>query len=277
MKCKRIIALVLMVGVGGATFIGLPDSNFKNVSASGIKQNVVYSGKIDNASTNNQNQTSGINAAYKSEALKALKAYIGVSPEESKYASKMNFKMSACDNNTLPECEKSAIAYWQNKNSKFSNDMIQKIKARYDLISPQIGNGFVDVSWSALTDNGTKNGGMDYYNVIFDKTTNKIDNVVFFTDLVNGNKECDPNSEESQNTAKDFIIKNNLADIKNPQFVKVISGDRMMFKDANDANKKAAVVLDGNTKKACGFWILSNHDINFFEQDIPYVLRNINK
>lgn len=125
-------------------------------------------------------------------------------------------------------------------------------------------NGYDSFEWGTATNNGTKNGGLDCYQVVYNTKTQKIENVVFWTDLINYGHPQNVSVEQDKSIAEKFITEHNLADIKNPKFIRLekdgIYNTDFFYEDANDSSKKAHIVINPDTNQVNGFYLNSLYD-----------------
>lgn len=94
MSSKKVMAVLLAVGVVASTSAMVSKINIKEVFAESIKQNVVYT-KEDTTTASQDDGTGKVTGAeeevYKERTLDILKNYFNISVEENE-----NFKFSAC-------------------------------------------------------------------------------------------------------------------------------------------------------------------------------------
>lgn len=96
------------------------------------------------------------------------------------------------------------------------------------------------------------------YEAIYNEYTQEIEGVIYKPSVVDYKDKQPASAEQCKSTAEKFILENNIADIKNPQFIASENSDTYIgyfyYQDANDPTKKTNIILDVYSNKVLGFY-----------------------
>lgn len=264
MKGKKMIVGVLVVGVlmgGGYNCYKLVQNN---VSFNLVKENVVYAAEKSQDLKNDE---------LKNKVMEEIKKYYGETVDFD--------KLKFITGNTTEEEKKEdidrSIEMLKNENNfkNFTKEQKQEMLKEFEEKKNRITHGEIYMGW-------TYNGSMEDYPKEYemyevnlnDKTQAVISiNCIRKQDVSTIKPENFVNIEESQKIAEDFIVKNNLMNIKDVKSknMKLIGKyenkyhvtakydemDSVMFfyEDANDLSKKVTVSVDRTLGKVSYFCI----------------------
>lgn len=269
MHSKKIITVLLAVGVVASTCALFNQINIKGAFAKTVKQNVVYT-KEDTLAASQDDGTGNVSGAdeeaYKEKSLDILKKCFNISVEENE-----NFKFNACilNEKTLDEIKP--------KEQKDIQDMYDKkeiSKEEYDKqmayieendggLKERVGklkHGMVQTSW--VDDNRC-------YLIDFNENTKEVDFILVGESNYNESDVPLTLSEEQiKNTAEDFIKKNKLVDIENLKCILVKVGSEghaghVYYQDENDSAKKVKVGINSYTGKVSSFAVNAYADFEY--------------
>ncbi|WP_061312895.1 hypothetical protein [Clostridium botulinum] len=269
MFSKKLIAVLVAVGVVASTSALFNEFNIKTAFAESVKPNVVYT-KEDTLSASQDDGTGTVSRsdeeAYKQKSLDMLKNYFNISVEENE-----NFKFSA---SILNEKTLEAIKPKQLKAMKDLYDNQEISKEVYD---KEIAN--IEENLNGLKERVTKlkhglvqAGWVDEnkcYMFDFNENTKEVD-FALIVDFVltseNFSKESDIplkiSEEQLKNTAKNFIKQNKLGDIEKPKCI-LVKGKHLFYEDENDSTKKVDVGINLFTGKVSGFSVKAYADLEY--------------
>ncbi len=245
MKYKKIISGLLLAGVLVGGVYNCYNLTQNNTSVNIIKPDVVYAEKSRDIK----------NEDLKNVAMGAIKKYYGETPDFNKLefiSLNESLEQQIEDINSTIEYVK-AIKNKTKEDEKWMKDLeADKNKIKF---------GTIDIAWTSEKDN-------EIYDVTFDDKTKEILSIMCQTkvDLSKLKPENFITIEKANKTAEDYIVKNNLDNIKNMKFVGKSEyknyydanydvDDTVMFfyQDANDSSKKANVVIDRTLGKVTYF------------------------
>ncbi|NFA41386.1 hypothetical protein EXM65_02030 [Clostridium botulinum] len=269
MFSKKLIAVLVAVGVVASTSALFNEFNIKTAFAESVKPNVVYT-KEDTLSASQDDGTGTVSRsdeeAYKQKSLDMLKNYFNISVEENE-----NFKFSA---SILNEKTLEAIKPKQLKAMKDLYDNQEISKEVYD---KEIAN--IEENINGLKERVTKlkhglvqAGWVDEnkcYMFDFNENTKEVD-FALIVDFVltseNFSKESDIplkiSEEQLKNTAENFIKQNKLGDIEKPKCI-LVKGKHLFYEDENDSTKKVDVGINLFTGKVSGFSVKAYADLEY--------------
>ncbi|MCS6103051.1 UNVERIFIED_ORG: hypothetical protein B2H98_04460 [Clostridium botulinum] len=269
MFSKKLIAVLVAVGVVASTSALFNEFNIKTAFAESVKPNVVYT-KEDTLSASQDDGTGTVSRsdeeAYKQKSLDMLKNYFNISVEENE-----NFKFSA---SILNEKTLEAIKPKQLKAMKDLYDNQEISKEVYD---KEIAN--IEENLNGLKERVTKlkhglvqAGWVDEnkcYMFDFNENTKEVD-FALIVDFVltseNFSKESDIplkiSEEQLKNTAENFIKQNKLGDIEKPKCI-LVKGKHLFYEDENDSTKKVDVGINLFTGKVSGFSVKAYADLEY--------------
>lgn len=243
MKCKKTISGILLAGVLLGAGYNCYNLTQNNTSANILKPGVVYAEKSQDVK----------NKDLKSIGIEAIKKYYGETPDFNKLKFKnMNesVEQQVSDINDTIEFIKNSI----NK-SKEDEQFIKDLEEDKN----KIKFGRISIAW--ISDD-------ELYSVAFDDKTKEILSVMCETkvDLNKIKPQNFVNIEEAKKTSEDFVVKNNLDNIKDMKLIGKSEyknhndanydvEDTVMFfyQDAKDSSKKANVIVDRTSGKVTYF------------------------
>lgn len=253
MYSKRLIAILLAIGIVVSASALFNEFNIKTAFAESVKQNVVYT-KEDSASDsqNNFNINGVEEKAYKEKSLDILKKYFNISVEEND-----NFKFNACVinekslNDTKPKEQNEIQESYDNKeiskeeydkqmafieeNNNGLKDRIEKLK-----------HGMVQTGWMGV-------GADKLYMLDFNENTKEVDFVLISDGIPKkSDVKLKISEEELKDIAENFIKQNKLGDLKNPKAI-LIEKNRIFYEDENDSSKKVEIRINMFTGKVSSF------------------------
>ncbi|NSB13952.1 hypothetical protein [Clostridium beijerinckii] len=269
MHSKKIVAVLLTVGVVASTFAIFNQINMKGAFADTIKQNVVYS-KEDTSSVSQDDGTGKITGdeeeAYKQKSLDILKEYFNIpSVEENE-----DFKFSAC---ILNEKTLDVIKPKEQKAIQDSYDKKEISKEEYDKEMAyaeendnglkdrvaKLKHGMVQTGWVGINEDKC-------YMFDFNENTKEIDTVLVSEGYLDQSKpKLTISQEQLKNTAEDFIKQHKLGDVEKPKCILVAgeNGHRLFYQDENDSSKKVEIFISPYTGKVDGFSIKAYADLEY--------------
>ena len=134
-------------------------------------------------------------------------------------------------------------------------------KTQLEYSKSVLENGLYNVDFFTRTETQAQDTNFTYFSMKIDSKTGEC---IYF--INKDNKSISSLSSiidinEAKKIAKEFILKNNIGNIKNVKFVnqnlsiKGPVGYSLVFEDADEVGKKVMISIDGNTKKIYGFSI----------------------
>nr|WP_207715962.1 hypothetical protein [Clostridium beijerinckii] len=266
---KKIVAVLLTVGVVASTFAIFNQINMKGAFADTIKQNVVYT-KEDTSSVSQDDGTGKITGdekeAYRQKSLDILKDYFNISSVEEND----DFKFSAC---ILNEKTLDAIKPLEQKDIQNSYDKKEISKEEYDKEMAfveendnglkdrvaKLKHGMVQAGWVGINEDKC-------YMFDFNENTKEIDYVLISEGYLDESKpKLTISQEQLKDTAEDFIKQHKLGDIEKPKCILVAgeNGHRLFYQDENDSSKKVEIFISPYTGKVDGFSIKAYADLEY--------------
>lgn len=261
MHSKKIMAVLLAVGVVASTSAIFNQINIKGVFAESVKQNVVYT--KDDTSTVSQDDgkiTGAEEEAYKEKSLDILKKCFNISVEENEDS---KFHASILNEKTLDE-----IKPKEQKATQDAYDKKEISKEEYDKQMAYIeenDNGLKE-RVAKLKHGMVQAGWVDQnkcYMFDFNENTKEVDFVLTSEGLP---KESDVpltiSEDQLKNTAEDFIKQHKLGDIEKPKCI-LVKGHRLFYQEENDSTKKVEVGIDRFTGKVSSFSVKAYADLEY--------------
>lgn len=263
MHSKKIMAVLLAVGVVASTSAIFNQTNIKGAFAETVKQNVVYT-KEDTSTASQDDGTGKVSGAeeqaYKEKSLDVLKNYFNISVEE-----KENFKFSAAilNEKTLNEIKPKEQKWVQEAydNKEISKEEYDKrmagIEENHSGLQDRVAklkHGMVQTGWV---------GDNKCYMIDLNENTKEVDFVLTSEGLP---KESDVpltiSEDQLKNTAEDFIKQHKLGDIEKPKCV-LVKGHRLFYQEENDSTKKVEVGINRFTGKVSSFSVKAYADLEY--------------
>ncbi|CAH2211922.1 hypothetical protein [Tepidibacter aestuarii] len=258
MKGKKIVTGILLAGIlagGGYNCYNLAQNN---ASLNVLKTGVVYAEKSQEIKNKDLNNV----------AMEAIKKYYGESPN----FNKLKFKHTEESLEEQISGINDTIEFIKNSKSKFKEDeqFIRDLEEEKN----KIKFGTISMAW--ISDD-------ELYSVTFDDQSKEILSVIYETqvDLNKIKPENFVSIEQAKKTAEDFIVKNNLDNIKDMKLTGKSEyknhndadydvEDTVMFfyQDANDSSKKANLVIDRNSGKVTYFSVGYGAEREYIKNDI---------
>ncbi|MBN1062763.1 hypothetical protein DVV95_13225 [Clostridium botulinum] len=267
MFSKKLIAVLVAVGVVASTSALFNEFNIKTAFAESVKPNVVYT-KDDTLSASQDDGTGKVIRAdeevYKEKSLDILKNYFNISVEENE-----NFKFSACilNEKTLdeikPKEQKDIQESYDNKEISKEEydkemDFVEKNHNGLKNRVVKLKHGMVQTGWV-----GVGVGEDKCYMLDFNENTKEVDFVLVSEDIPNESDIPLKISEEQlKNTAENFIKQNKLGDIEKPKCI-LVKGKHLFYEDENDSTKKVDVGINLFTGKVSGFSVKAYADLEY--------------
>lgn len=263
MFSKKIIAVLLAVGVVASTSAIFNEINIKGAFADTIKQNVVYTKNDTTAISKDEANVTGAEAeAYQKKALDAAKKYFNISFEENE---KIGYNVSIINEKNLDQNKVESTKLVQ---ANYDNKVISKKDYDKQMAEVEEDNVFGKERCAALKHgiievSGYYNG--KYYNVEFNENTKEIENVTAGGGNSNESDTVLTISEDQlKKTAENYIKQYKLGDIEKPKCILVKEGkNRLYYQDENDASKKAAVTIDQISGAVCSFSLKDQTDFEY--------------
>ncbi|WP_027631440.1 YcdB/YcdC domain-containing protein [Clostridium hydrogeniformans] len=240
MKNKKVIPLLIVFSIY-LTSCG----NFNS-----IKKNQLVIEKLDK----NTPSTSDISnekkvlteEEAKLKALEVLEKYFNIKLYLTEVGSNVEFHSSSMIKKYLAEVTPNS----------YSKEQIEYNKSALE-------NGLYEVNFYNKVENQAKDTEFKYFSMKIDSKTGEC---VFFNGYYNDKATASSKShiyiEEAKKIAEEFILKNNIGNIKN---IKLVNENqrrqnegvnyRFLFEDADAAYKKVLICIDGDTKKVYNFSI----------------------
>lgn len=244
----------------------------------GIKQNVVYTtpqssiwtkDAVDKATVGKaqaeETKSSGDsvnneNLASKSEINKTEESQ---SKTNNTSTSKPVVAESAANTNTANNNSGQAQQPRKDINGNSQNRVLSEFK-KYLNVLPQTtdNSNVIDIEKATIYEhNKFKWISLIHFNsyvAIYNEHTQEIEGVIYKPSVVDYKDKQVISVEQCKSTAEKFVLENNIADIKSPQFIYSENSDTYMgyfyYQDANDPNKKANIILNIYSNEVLGFY-----------------------
>lgn len=263
MFSKKLTAVLVVIGMVGATSTLFNEVNIKGAFADSVKQDVVYTKDDTTKDTQDNSRVTGAEEqAYREKSLDILKNYFNISVNEDE-----NFKFAASilNEKTLDELKP--------KELKAMKDLYDKNEISKEEYEKEIA--YIEENDNGLKDRVTKlrhgmvqtgwvNEGKCYL-LDFNENTKEVDFVLISEGLP---KESDVplkiNEEQLKNIAEDFIKEHKLIEIENPKCI-LVKGHRLFYQDEKDSTKKVEIGIDRFTGKVSSFSVKAYAELEYNE------------
>ena len=281
MYSKKIIVVLLAVGVVVSVSALTYQFIIKGAFTESIKQNVVYTQSESDTSADSQEMfilNGPEYEAYREKSSETLKKYFNVSTEN------IWFDASRYNEKTLEKAESESLKQLQNmyENKKISKEIYDEQMKLHDGGPNDSGaylkNMILKVNHGIIFTNWEGSGSRNYH-VDFNENTKEVDSVIVNDDNYNkSDVQLTLSEEQLINTAEDFIKQNKLGDIENPKCILVkeehvvfpngtdtTNGWHVFYQDKNDKSKKVMVGIDEYTGKVDNFAVNAYADYKYDE------------
>lgn len=272
MKSKKIIVVLIAIGVVVVGFVGVSKLTGKSIS-----QNVVYAKEEDKKDAKDSYKiTDTEKDGYKNASKDALEKYFNICDEEN---DEMTFRASVLNEKTIDELKTNTLnsineAYDNGKMSK--EEYEQELKAceesskTYDFTIKKIqalGHGIVSAVWI----NQDK-----HYQCTFNENTKELDeiNIDRYSDM--SNTEVTLIDDELKNIGEKYIKDNELGKIENPNCIlikqtKINNQDGtssnycwdVFYQDKEDDSKKVMISISNYSGEITGFQLNGYADYTY--------------
>jgi|GEM_PF-2966992 len=279
MKHKRLMGGVLTLAATTSMYLVFNKLvRVDKIFSEGIKQNVVYTtpessiwtkdavdkatvGKAQTEETKTSNNiVNGETAVSKPETNKAEE---NQSKSSNTSVSKPAIIESAINNNVANEKPGQAPQSPNNNNDKPQSRVISEFRKYLNALPGTDDNSNdVDIENSTVYEHNKFKWisiiHFNSYEAIYNEYTQEIEGVIYKPSDVDYKDKQAASVEQCKSTAEKFILENNIADIKSPQFISSENSDTYIgyfyYQDANDQAKKANIILDVYSNKVLGFY-----------------------
>ncbi|WP_055668840.1 YcdB/YcdC domain-containing protein [Desnuesiella massiliensis] len=240
MKNRKIISALLVFSIF-LTSCG----NF-----SSIKKNQLVIEKLDKNATSTSDISDKKKVLTEEEAklkaLEVLEKYFNIKLYLTEVACYVQFESSSTIKKYLDEV---------NPNS-YSKEQLEYSKSVLE-------NGLYEVIFYNKVEKQSENIEIKYFSMKMDPKTGECLSVDgYYNDKMTVSSKSSINIDEAKKIAEEFILKENIGNIKNTKLVNQNQrrqnenvNYRLLFEDADAAYKKVLICIDGNTKKVYGFSI----------------------
>lgn len=279
MKHKRLMGGVLTLAATASMYLIFNKLvRLDKIFSEGIKQNVVYTtpessiwteDAVDKATVGkaqveetkiNNNNVNSETAASKPEVNKAEG---NQSKSNNTSVSKPPIESAINNNNAANGNPGQAEQPQKNNNENSQSKVISEFKKYLNVLPETDDNSNnVDIDKSTVYEHNKFQWisiiHFNSYEAIYNEYTQEIEGVIYKPSAVDYKDKQAASLEQCKSTAEKFILENNIADIKNPQFMASENSDTYIgyfyYQDANDQAKKANIILDVYSNKVLGFY-----------------------
>ncbi|MDS0527743.1 hypothetical protein NNC19_18800 [Clostridium sp. SHJSY1] len=261
MCSKKVVALLLVLGIGASTYALANQVNKKGLFGGTIEQNVVYA-KSDatDVSENNSQLSRTEDEAIKEKSAEVLKKYFNITPSENS-----KFSSTVISENTLNDLKEKELkmikeAYENKKISdeefnKQTEDVEKNNSGLHETIS-KLKHGVIQTAWM---------DGDNCYLIFFNENTKEAEYVIAGDGESASETSLDLSEEEVKNTAEEFIKEYKLGDIEHPKCI-LVKGKHVYYQEENDPTKKVEVTVGKNSGKVYAFRTKAYADMDYAEE-----------
>lgn len=285
MKHKRLMWGVLTLAATASVYLVF--NKFVRIDkffSEGIKQNVVYTTPESSIWTKDAVDRATVGKAQVEET-KASNNIVSNQPSASKpeenqsqsnnaSVSKPIVTESAVNTNT--DDKNSGQAQQPQKDNNNSQSRVISEFKKYLNVLPQTVDNSKDIDFEKSTvyeHNKFKWISIIHFNsyeAIYNEHTQEIEGVIYKPGVVDYKDKQPVSVDQCKTTAEKFVLENNIADIKNPEFISSENSDTYIgyfyYQDANDPTKKANIILDVYSNRVLGFYTKDLLDPQIEEQ-----------
>lgn len=248
MRSKKVVALLLALGIGASTYALANQVNTKGIFGDMIEQNVVYA-KSDatDVSESNSQLSKTEDEAIKEKSTEVLKKYFNITPSENS-----SFSSTVLSENTLNDIKEKELKMikeaYENKEiseeefNKQTEDVEKNNSGLHETIS-KLKHGVIQTAWL---------DGDKCYLIFFNENTKEAEYVIADIGESTSGASVDLSEEDVKNTAEEFIKENKLGDIEHPKCI-LVKGKHAYYQEENDPTKKVEITISPNTGKVYSF------------------------